>query len=247
MQSRNSGPMRTVTVARRSGYSVQQIRNLEGDGVLPPAARTDSGYRVYDDRHVRAARAYRALAAAVGPVEAKTIMRTVHAAPVAEALARLDAAHADLDRQRRDLRAAEAAAHAIADEPLTAVRPADAMTVSELADALGIRASTLRHWDAEGLVVPGRAGGARRYSPTDVRDARIVHQLRRAGHRIDDLRTLLPHFRGARRHEVLAALAARGETLTRRSRALLTAAAELDGLLAEAEPAAGPGRLTARN
>lgn len=80
MQSRNSGPMRTVTVARRSGYSVQQIRNLEGDGVLPPAARTDSGYRVYDDRHVRAARAYRALAAAVGPVEAKTIMRTVHAA-----------------------------------------------------------------------------------------------------------------------------------------------------------------------
>ena len=49
------------------------------------------------------------------------------------------------------------------------------MSISELAAALGVRPSALRYWDAEGLVVPRRAtaGGARQYSPADVRDARF--------------------------------------------------------------------------
>ncbi|MEV0415518.1 MerR family transcriptional regulator [Streptomyces sp. NPDC050448] len=57
-----------------------------------------------------------------------------------------------------------------------------------------MRASTLRHWDAEGLVTPDRLSGrgTRRYSPAQVRDAGIVHQLRSAGYRIDPLRTLIP-------------------------------------------------------
>ncbi|MFE7711419.1 MerR family transcriptional regulator [Streptomyces sp. NPDC057486] len=60
------------------------------------------------------------------------------------------------------------------------------MSVSELAAALGVRPSTLRHWDAEGLVVPDRvpSRGTRRYSPAQARDARIVHQLRSAGYRM---------------------------------------------------------------
>ena len=32
------------------------------------------------------------------------------------------------------------------------------------------------------------------YSPTDVRDARLIHQLRQAGYRITPLRDLLPHL-----------------------------------------------------
>ena len=88
MRSRNS--LRTVDVARRAGCSVQQVRNLERDGVLPPASRTASGYRRYTETHVRSALAYRALAAATGPVEAKTIMRAAHAGPRSGLLALLD-------------------------------------------------------------------------------------------------------------------------------------------------------------
>ncbi len=244
MRSRKSAAMRTVDVARRSGYSVQQVRDLERDGVLPPAARTAAGYRVYAEVHVRSALAYRALAAGAGPVEARRILRAAHGYPASDLLALLDAAHARLHTERRELGLAREAAEAIAAEPVGDVRPADSMGVSELADALGVRPSTLRHWDAEGLVVPGRAspGGTRRYSPADARDARIVHQLRMAGYRIAPLRALMPELRRARRwDEVMAALAARDASVDARSAALLEGAAALGALLGSARsPDADP-------
>jgi DNA-binding transcriptional MerR regulator len=99
----------------------------------------------------------------------------------------------------------------------------------------------LRHWDAQDLVVPDRdpARGARRYTPTQVRDARIVHQLRMAGYRIAALRALMPQLRHARRaQEVAAALAARDASIAARSRALLDGSAALSAVLAcRGEPA----------
>lgn len=237
--SRNSRPLRTAEVGDLAGYSVQQIRNLERDGVLPAAERSSSGYRSYRDIHVVSARAYRALAAAVGPVEAKDIVRAAHRDAPATMLALLDAAHAGLDTERRDLEATRAAAQHISAEPIADVRGSDAMTISELADALGIRPSTLRHWDATGLVTPGRTKirDERTYSPADVRDARIVHQLRRAGYGIPALGPLMAEFRDTRRwSEVLDRLAVRDASIESRSLALLEAAAELHALRSTRQP-----------
>lgn len=226
--------LRTVDVARLAGCSVQQVRNLERDGVLPPATRTTTGYRTYGEVHLQSALAYRGLAAGVGPTEAKEIVRSVHRLPVADVLTLLDAAHARLDTERAELRRAELAARAITTEPIADVRPSDSMSVSELADALGVRPSTLRHWDAEDLVVPDREGprGVRRYSPSQVRDARIVHQLRLAGYRVAPLRRLMPRLRRTGRSAELASvLSSRDASITRRSRALLDGSAALNALL----------------
>lgn len=231
MAGLKSENMRTIDVARRAGYSVQQVRNLERDGVLPPVTRTATGYRIYGQIHLQSALAYRALAAGTGPIEAKKIVRAL---PTPQVLALLDAAHARLDAERRELRQAKEAARAISSEPIGEVRESDAMSVSELAAALGVRPSTLRHWDAEELVVPDRdpARGTRRYTPTHVRDARIVHQLRRAGYRIPALRALMPELRRARRLEdVTSALDARDASIEARSRALLDGAAALSAAL----------------
>ncbi|QXV62750.1 MerR family transcriptional regulator [Amycolatopsis sp. TNS106] len=221
--------MRTAEVARLAGYSVQQVRNLERDGVLPAASRTDSGYRTYGEIHLRSALAYRALAAGVGPVEAKKILRAVHRDPLPAALTLLDAAHAGLDAERADLREAREAVRVISREPIEDVRGSDSMSVSELAAALGVRPSTLRHWDTERLVVPGRdQRGTRRYTPSQVRDARIVQQLRLAGYRVAPLRALMPELRRSRRLEdVASALAARDAGIAARSRALFDGTAEL--------------------
>jgi DNA-binding transcriptional MerR regulator len=237
VKSRKSG-LRTVDVARRAGYSVQQVRDLERDGVLLPAERTPAGYRTYTESHVLAVLAYRAFATGVGPVEARRMLRAAHRSPASELLTLLDAAHARLHTERQDLELARQAAGAIAAEPLENPRPSDAMSISELADALGVRPSTLRHWDAEGLVVPHRSAArqARSYAPDDVRDARIVHQLRRAGYRIGALRALMPQLRGARRwDEVLTALAARDAGINARSRALLQGAAALTAVIDAAD------------
>ena len=229
MESRKSG-LRTIDVARRAGYSVQQIRDLERDGVLPPVARTRSGYRSYAEEHVQAALAYRAFAAGVGPVDAKSLMRAAHVGPESDLLALLDGAHARLHAERRDLALARKAAAAITAEPIEEAHPSDCMSISELAGALGVRTSTLRHWDAEGLVIPHRSPGrrVRIYAPSDVRDARIVHQLRRAGYGVGPLRALMPELRRARRwEEVLTTLAVRDASIDVRSRALVQATAAL--------------------
>lgn len=229
MRSLDSNRLRTVDVARHTGYSVQQVRNLEKDGVLPTASRTASGYRTYTEIHVRSAQAYRALAAGVGPVDAKQIVRAAHRQP-ADVLALLDAAHAQLHAERTDLALAQAAAEVIATEPIVDIRPADSMSIAELAAALGIRASTLRHWEADGLVVAQRVSGARRYAPEQVRDVRIVHQLRTAGYRIATLHAVLPQLR--RSEGIHLALAARDKTIALRSAALLEGGAALHTLLA---------------
>ncbi|MFI5716886.1 MerR family transcriptional regulator [Nocardia sp. NPDC051750] len=234
MKSRNSAGLRTAELARRTGYSVQQLRNLERDGVLPAAPRTPAGYRTYGESHVWSARAYREFAAGTDPATAKTILRAAHSGDISRLFALLDSAHARLDRERRDLDAARAAARAIADEPLGDIGPGDAMSISELSRALGVRASTLRHWDAAGLVVPHRRTGreARRYTPDDVRAARLVHQLRLAGYGIEPLRQLVPQLRGWRRWDDLAAaLTARATRIDARSGSLLGGTAALNTLL----------------
>lgn len=225
--------LRTTDVARRSGWSVQQVRDLEAEGVLPRATRAPNGYRTWDERHVRAATAYRHLAAAVGAGRAADLLRAASAAGAVPALRLLDAAHADLHDQRRALATALAAAALVAAEPVDDALPEDAMGTAELARALGVPASTLRHWDAEGLVAPDRGPrGLRTWTPAQVRTVRVVHQLRLAGHPVPAVRAVVPHLSGTGTwDEVTALLRGREADLDRRSRSLVRAAAALDALV----------------
>lgn len=213
--------MRTIDVARRAKCSVQQVRKLEAAGVLPPTTRTSSTYRCWDDTHVTSLQAYQQLADAVGPVEARLLMQQAHRDQTAM-LTRLDAAHARLHQERREVALARQAVESINAEPLKDVDPADSMSVGAVAIALGIRPSTLRHWEAERLLNPSRsATGARIYNPTDVRDARMIQQLRQAGHRISALRDFLPTLNtDGSASEILTD---RERNIHARSRALLTA------------------------
>jgi DNA-binding transcriptional MerR regulator len=235
VQSLQSTSLRTVDLARCSGYSVQQVRKLEHEGVIPKAPRTPASYRQFDDGHLHALNAYRALARGLGPVSAKQFLREALHAPTADTLARFDAAHAQLTTERTQLAAARAAASHIAAEPITDVNDEDWLSVGELASALGLRTSTLRFWESKDLVVPSRTSNrARRYSPEHVRDARIVHQLRTIGQPIDGIRTLLPELRSGLRHpEMDATFAAREANITNRSLALLDAATPLRALITQ--------------
>jgi hypothetical protein len=78
VSGRRQGALRTADVARESGYSVQQVRDLERLGVIPPAARSSNGYRSYAPLHVHALRAYRGLAGAVGPLIARQLLAELH-------------------------------------------------------------------------------------------------------------------------------------------------------------------------
>lgn len=238
MATLNSKTMRTVDLARHVGCSTQLIRNLERDGVLPSAPRSPSGYRQYGQQHLHAAAAYRALSIALGPFQAKSLLQAIDPASPESTLAAFDRAHAVLHHERSDLLAAREAARLIAAEPADDDDDAsDSMGVSELAAALGIRPSALRHWEAQGLIVPDRWSSRRirRYLPAHIRDARIVHQLRTTGYRIDAVRKLMPALHAGHQQPSLhRALNFRQATITERSFALLEAAHSLHVIVTNA-------------
>lgn len=234
--------MLTVSaVAAAAGYSVQQVRDLERRGVIASAVRADNGYRQFSASAIRDLRAYRDLAHAVGPVEARRTMRATRALPTGDAAALVCSLHDGLNREREQALAARHALEAIQHEAQTDAAPvdADAMTITELSRALGVRASTLRFWEKEGLVKPerviNRTGSARRYQLEAVREARITAALRAAGYRIPDVRSAIAAIRDLDDvNRSLEALDKRLNSITERTLSLFRAAATLAEIIQSA-------------
>ncbi|MFB7830404.1 MerR family transcriptional regulator [Streptomyces sp. NPDC056056] len=250
----SSGRLRPVDLAREHGLSTQAVRNYEEAGALPPAARTPSGYRRYTALHVAALRAFLALLPGHGHRTATAIMRAVNEGAAEEAFRLVDESHALLLDDRRTLRAVENALRDL--EPPTAtattgtgtgsetglggtpVVPGTALFIGPLAEQLGIRPATLRSWERAGLVRPRRdpLTGYRVYDEADVRDVRLVHQLRRGGHLLEQIAPLISQVRAAGGLAPLeAALGDWRDRLSARGRSLLAGAAALDAYLRERE------------
>ncbi|MEU6118417.1 MerR family transcriptional regulator [Streptomyces sp. NPDC047117] len=234
------GPLRTADVARETGYSVQQVRDLERLGVLPPAPRSANGYRTYAPVHVHALRAYRGLAGAVGPVAARQLLSELRTATLAEAASAVSAVHVRLARERDEALRAQQALRAIRAEADTPgdEREADAMTITELAAALGVRPSTLRFWEQEGLISPERVTSlrARRYGPQVIGAARIVAALRSSGHGIPAVREIMGALhRLDGLEETRRILRQRLDRIAARTVALLRAGADLAAVVTSGE------------
>ncbi|WP_438272643.1 TioE family transcriptional regulator [Streptomyces uncialis] len=231
--------LRSVDLARSAGVSTQQIRNYEDAGVLPPVPRSESGYRRFDEGHRGALLTYRALARGYGPDRARAVMRAVHADDVALALSLLDAGHAALHEQRRDMLAVGEALAAVAGEDPDRSRaavPRGGLRIGEVAARLGVRTSALRVWEKAGLLSPVREPGTgyRWFGPEEVRDARMIRMLRQGGYRLPRIARVLDGLRRTGSAEALReAVAERGRELSLRSRAMLAGASGLHDYLAE--------------
>ncbi|TWG08451.1 MerR family transcriptional regulator [Saccharopolyspora dendranthemae] len=228
----------TAAVAAASCYSLQQVRDLEGRGVIPEADRADNGYRRFSEAHVRALRAYRDLAHAVGPVEARRAMREIRRCAPEIGVALISSLHAGLNQERGQAMAARRALEAIEAEERVDAEPveADSMTITELSQALGVKSSALRFWEGEALVAPDRVatrvGTARRYGLVAIREARITAALRAGGYRVPEVREAIGAIRELRDVSgSLAALDARLLAIGQRGLALLRAGALLAELI----------------
>ena len=234
-ESIKTGTMSTAEVGSKVGYSTQQIRDLERLGVIPTAERTPSGYRLYRSEHVEALRAYRGLAIAAGPVRARKLMPLLLASPLIETAAVIDDLHAELASERAAVMSARKGLDLIRAEVGDVFDGSrDSMTISELATALGVRPSTLRHWESEGLVLPERIGTtrARRYSWEAIIAARIVAALRAGSHRIPTIAAVLKRvYDYSDPNDADALLTVRLQQLADRSVALLEASASVHRLI----------------
>jgi DNA-binding transcriptional MerR regulator len=223
--------LRPVDLAREHGLSAQAVRNYEEEGILPTAGRTRHGYRIYTPLHARALRAFVALVPAHGHGTATGVMRAVNAGDVDAALTLLDESHAQLLRDRETLAAVEKALRDLtSSETPAAPRRGEEAFIGQLARRLGVGPATLRKWERAGLLNPRRdpETGYRVYSPADVRDARLAHQLRRGGYLLRQIAPLIEQVRHAGGVGPLeATLDGWRARLTTRGLSMLAAAAEL--------------------
>ncbi|MDN5773078.1 MAG: TioE family transcriptional regulator [Brevibacterium aurantiacum] len=235
--------MRTSKLAEVSGYSVQQIRQLESLRVIPAATRLPNGYRCFSSLHLSALLAYRELASAVGPVLARDVMSKVQHLPLIESAALISGLGYSLEEERRQVVAAKTVLTSIRKETETEIAVAErgssareSMTITELSQALGVPPSTLRFWEKEGLVSPDRVEArsqtARVYRATAIRDARITAALRAGGYRIPEVVEAIGalHDLGDASRS-LAALDERLEAVARRTLALFRAGSVLADLV----------------
>jgi DNA-binding transcriptional MerR regulator len=221
---------RPVDLARAHGLSTQAVRNYEAAGILPAAARGPNGYRAYTPAHARALAAFLALVPGHGHRAAAEIMRAVNEGATETALRLIDESHAQLLEDRRVLSAVASALDDLAPVPAA---PGDTF-VGPLAHRLGLRPATLRKWERAGLVSPrrDRQTGYRVYGPADIRDAQLIHQLRRGGYPLARIAPLINQVRAAGGIAPLESLLTDWNArLTGRGRAMLTGAAALDAYL----------------
>jgi DNA-binding transcriptional MerR regulator len=223
--------LRPVDLARAAGISTQQVRNYVDAGVLPPAPRSESGYRQFTSWHLDALLTYRALAKGFGWDAAQAIMRAVHSSDLPLALSIVDASHAALHTQRLSLQAAGEALEKVAQEnPEVSPSRRSDLRIGEVAHQLGVRPSALRIWEAAGLLTPRRERGTeyRRFSAADVRDARMIAMLRQGRYPLAQIQPILDGLRKTGSSDALrAAIAQRQAELTQRATAMLEAAGHL--------------------
>lgn len=232
-----------MDLAREHGLSTQAVRNYERDGILPPAARTASGYRAYSARHAAALRAFVALVPAHGHATAGEVLRAVNRGDVSAALRAIDRSHAQLLRDRETLDAVEATVGVLL-RPPPRDDPGRPLAVGDLARRIGVTAATLRKWERAGVLAPGRdrVTGHRRFADEDVRDAQLAHLLRRGGYPLVHIAAVLAQVRGAGGPEPLAAsLSGWRQRLDVRGRDMLTAAGQLAAYLRLLDDEPGDG------
>lgn len=229
--------LRTQDLARAVQISVQQVRNYEAHGFIPTVERSPSGYRRYTRRHLEALKTSRQLIAGYGVQRAQQIMQAVHQGRLAHALALIDERHADLAATRAQLEQTLAALRMLAAQLPASPhsRYAQRLRVGAAARLVGVRVSSLRFWEQQGLLQPIRDQDSRYriYDERQLRRLRIVVLLRQANYDFDAIRTTLDELEAGRPQRAVAAIEQRGSQLAALSWRCVEAMAALHAYIGE--------------
>ncbi|HEU4325369.1 MAG TPA: MerR family transcriptional regulator [Roseiflexaceae bacterium] len=211
------GFLRTKDLAEAMQISVQQVRNYEAAGFLPPVERSPNGYRRYTRQHLAALTTARRLIDGYGWEAAQQIMRALHGGRLDQTLALVDECHAGLAGMRGQLAQTEAALGLLAAQqpPATQEHSTERLRVGAAARLVGVRVSALRFWEQQGLLAPVRDKDSRYrlYDARQLRRLRIVVLLRQANHDFAAIRATLNELEAGQPERAVAAIEQRRREL----------------------------------
>ncbi|QBD76762.1 MerR family transcriptional regulator [Ktedonosporobacter rubrisoli] len=229
--------LRTIDLARAAGISVQQVRNYEASGLLPPASRSKSGYRLYTQRHLAALTTARNMLAGYGWQRTPGIMNALHQGDLSAALTTIDQRHAELANKRHECEQTLAALHMLATQstPAPSLRHPQALRVGEAARQVGVRVSALHFWEQQGLLQPkrDRSSRYRLYDEEQMSRLRVVALLREAGYPFKVIQAVLDEMAAGRPAKAIVAVEKRREELMRSSWACVESLVSFQGYVKE--------------
>src|SRR5437764_6306324 len=150
--------LRPHDLALAGHISVQQVRNYEANGLLPPAQRSPSGYRLYTQHHLAALKAVKSMVRGYGWPRTSAIMQALHRGDLSAALATIDERHAELASKRFQVERTLSALRTLAAGSASGPRSShpQRFRVGEAAKQVGVRVSALHFWEQQGLLHPVR-------------------------------------------------------------------------------------------
>jgi len=229
--------LRTIELARAGQISVQQVRNYEASGLIPPVERSPGGYRLYTQKHRVALKTARTLVGSYGWQRTRAMMQAVHRGNLSVALVLIDERHAELASKRHQVEQTLTALSTLAAQsaPPVLTRHSQRLRVGEAAKHMGVRVSALHFWEQQGLLHPGRekSSGYRLYDEQQMRRLRVVVLLRDAGYDFDAIRTTLDELAAGQPEKAIAAMAKRRAELAKTSWACLAAMSSFQGYISE--------------
>lgn len=224
-----SNYLRTIDLAQAGHISVQQVRNYEASGLIPPAERSPGGYRLYTQQHLVALMTARSMVSGYGWQRTPAIMQALHRGELSNALALIDTRHSELAHKRLQVEQTLAALHALAAQsaPLPGTRQPQQFRVGEAAKQVGVRVSALHFWEQQGLLHPLRDQSSRYrlYDEQQMHRLRVVVLLRDAGYDFNVILSVLDELAAGQPEKAIVAVEKRREELTRISWACIEALA----------------------
>jgi DNA-binding transcriptional MerR regulator len=181
---------RTSDLARAVGIHPNTVRLYVDWGLIPPVERSDSGYRLFNQRHLDCLRLARMIYAAKYPGRdlRASSNEIIQRAVVDDWTGALEKAHEHLAATRAELEHANQAAnlleHWAQDRVADSDSYADPLAIGEVSKLLGVSLDVIRNWERNGLLSVRRNSynNYRLFGKKEIERLRIIRMLSRAGY-----------------------------------------------------------------
>ncbi|OMF33851.1 transcriptional regulator [Paenibacillus sp. FSL H8-0548] len=185
--------MKGIEIAKKLNISTSALRHYESWGLVPEIERASNGYRIYTKEHEAYFQCIRALIPGFGMDLVRTIMPLIIKREKLGILWKINKAQVNLHAEKETVLRAIEMIDLIENAEFPKYLSKSAFTIGEVAKLANVSASSIRHWEKEGLIKPNRQkeSGFRIYFRTDIRKVLIIRTVQRVAYSLDIVREVL--------------------------------------------------------
>ncbi|MBO0996045.1 MerR family transcriptional regulator [Bacillus sp. SD088] len=185
--------LRPIDIANKLDVGTSALRHYEAWGIVPKAIRKANGYRVYTEVHEAYFQCIRAMYPGFGMAIVRRVMPLLQENKFTEALWEVNAVQAEIFERRQQAIDAVDILSPDNIQDFMKKQQKKYYAIGEVEAELHVPASTLRHWEKEGLITPKRntENGYRIYTREDMRRLLIIRTVQSSVYLLEKVRDVL--------------------------------------------------------